>query len=394
MISLEQAIEAVQSHAPVVETEIVDLLDAQGRVLATDTFSDVDMPPFNKSAMDGYAIRYEERNMPLKIVGTIAAGMKPIEFGKGECVAIMTGAPVPACADYVIPVENCTKIAEDYIQIQSLTSSANIAERGQDLNIGHKVFSKGEYITPAHIAMLAAVGVTKPSVFRKISAIVFSTGDELVEPNEKPTGGKIRNTNAYQLLAQLNQLPVDAVYGGIINDNKNESEQKLSEAIEKYSMVVISGGVSAGEFDYIPSVIESLGAEIIFHKIHIKPGKPTLFAKKNNTVIFALPGNPVSTYIHCKILVATNVLSRMQCQRKPIILKLPLGTDLQIKNSARVSLIPVGITNQGEVYPIEYHGSAHILSMTKAVGVATMDIGKYRKEKGELIDVRLFSSEN
>ncbi|HON18285.1 MAG TPA: molybdopterin molybdotransferase MoeA [Salinivirgaceae bacterium] len=389
MINLEDAFRFVSAYAPIMETEKVELPDALGRVLAEDVFSDIDMPPFNKSAMDGYALRYSDIHKVLNVKGTIAAGQQAIFCNPGECVAIMTGAAVPEWADYIIPTENVEKISENQIKISNPTQSTNIAPKGQDVSQGDLIFNRGQLLSPVNIAMLAAIGVVQPLVYKKVRAVVFSTGDELVEPSDYPAGATIRNTNAYQLLAMLRQMPVDAVYGGIIRDNPHEIETKLSSAIDQFSMVVLSGGVSMGDFDFIPEILKKIGAQIVFHTIRVKPGKPTLFAIKDKTTIFALPGNPVSSLLHCKLLVSRNVYARMEHQFSELVIRMPLAVDIFIKNANRVSLIPVGINENNEVYPVEYHGSAHIMAITNAIGIVKFEVGENYKRKGEIVDVRL-----
>jgi molybdopterin molybdotransferase len=340
--------------------------------------------------MDGYALRKEDMDKPLRNIGTIAAGQEPVSFLKGECVAIMTGARVPECADYVIPYENTEKIDENLVKIIKPTRSSNIAYKSQDIRTGQLVFEKNTLISPAHVAMLASVGCTKPVVFKKPTVIVFSTGDEIVEPDQLPSPNQIRNSNGMQLMSQLLQMPVNVDYGGIISDSKEETKTTLKYALEKYDVIVMSGGISMGDFDYIPEILCNEGVEMVFQTIKVKPGKPTLFGIKGNTTIFGLPGNPVSSYIHCEILVKSHIYSRLGVLYKPKFSTLPLAEAIEMRNPDRVSLVPVQITPENSVKLVEYHGSAHIFAMTQADGIIRMEIGQSRKEKGEMVDVRLF----
>jgi molybdopterin molybdotransferase len=339
--------------------------------------------------MDGYALRKEDINKPLRNIGSIAAGQDPISFQPGECVAIMTGARIPDCADFVIPYENTEKISENVITVTKPTKNCNIAYKSQDIKAGQLVFESNTKVTPAHIAMLAAVGCVKPTVYKKPKVVVFSTGNEIVEPYLVPTPNQIRNSNGMQLVAQLSEMPVDVEYGGIISDSETETQQKLKAAFEKYDIIVMSGGISMGDFDFIPQVLRNEHVNLIFQTIQVKPGKPTLFGIKGKTTIFGLPGNPVSSFIHCNILIKSHIYSRLGITIKPSISRLPLGKTIEIRNPDRLSLVPVKISDDNLVIPVDYHGSAHIFAMTQADGIVSMQVGLSKKEKGDLVDVRL-----
>ncbi len=389
VITFDKALQIVIDNAPAVGTESIELLDSCGRILAVPVYSDIDMPPFNKSAMDGYALRKEDINKPLRNIGIIAAGHDPILFQYGECVAIMTGARVPDCADFVIPYENTEKISENLITVTKPTKGANIAYKSQDIKAGQLIFEAKTLLTPAHIAMLAAVGCVKPIVFKKPAVLVFSTGNEIVEPEIYPSQNQIRNSNGTQLVAQLSELPVNVEYGGIISDSESETKQKLELALKKYDIIVMSGGISMGDFDFIPQVLINENVNILFQTIKVKPGKPTLFGIKDNCTIFGLPGNPVSAFIHCNILVKSHIYSRLGIFLKPKYTRLPLGEAIEIRNPDRLSLVPVRISDDNLVHPVDYHGSAHIFAMTQANGILSMEVGLPKKEKGEMVDVRL-----
>ena len=390
MISFDEALFKVCEIAPKAETEKVHLIEAIGRVIASDVYSDIDMPPFNKSAMDGYALKKDDLESLLTPKGTIAAGQPPIEFSKGECVAIMTGARVPDCADYVIPVENTIKTGSGEIKVISPTKGSNIAFKAQDIKKNQLIISKNTLLTPAHIAMLAAVGCTEPFVYKKIKTIVFSTGDELVEPNQYPSENQIRNSNGMQIVAQISQMPTEVIYGGIIGDSKEETRKALKNALANNDLIILSGGISMGEFDFIPEILEEEKVELLFKTIKVKPGKPTIFARKGNTTIFALPGNPVSSFIHCNILVKSHIYSRLNYKFEPITTQLPLANEVSVRNPDRLTLIPVSINSNNEVTTVDYHGSAHIHAITKSIGVIRLEIDQYSKPKGEVVNVRLF----
>ncbi|MCX6287705.1 MAG: molybdopterin molybdotransferase MoeA, partial [Bacteroidetes bacterium] len=266
-------------------------------------------------------------------------------------------------------------------------TARNICYRAEDIKNGQKVLDIGTRIEPAHLAVLASVGNTKIWVARQPHIGIISTGNELVEPDQKPDGSQIRNSNAWQLLAQARQIPVRCSYFGIADDSPEELKDKLSMGLYETDIVILTGGVSMGDFDYVPAAMESLGASILFKSIAIQPGRPTVFARYNDQFIFGLPGNPVSSFVLFELMVKPFVLKMMGCHAEPLVLSLPMGVDFSRKKSSRKSVIPVMI-EKGVVYPLEYHGSAHINAYTNANGMMIMDIGQTEIKKGEPADVR------
>lgn len=368
--------------------ERVQIMDSLGRVLAEDIFSDIDMPPFNKSAVDGFACREADLDSNLEIIETIPAGKTPkFTVTEGKCSGIMTGSMLPEGADCVIMVEDTLILDNGRMRASQKQKSRNISVQGEDIKAGDRVLTAGTLIKPQHLAVLASTGKITPKVSKKVQVGILSTGDELVEPEHLPSAAKIRNTNAYQLSAQVTAAGALPRYEGIAADTETSLSAMLSYSLDRNDIVILTGGVSMGDFDYVPKVMADLDIEILFKSIAIQPGRPTVFGKKGNQFIFGLPGNPVSSFVIFEVLVKPFLLKSMGCTEEQEMLHLPLGTTFRRKKSERKSLIPVRIDN-GQVFPVEYHGSAHINAYTQAQGILMIEIGKTELLKGEIADVR------
>lgn len=388
MILLEQAKEIVMREAAVTGTGRVEMHESLGRVLAEDIVSDTDMPPFDKSAVDGYACRTKDLKRNLSVLETIAAGSVPRSVvAPGTCSKIMTGAIVPEGADCVIMVEETEEYVAGTIRFTGEKSGENICYKGEDIRSGDKVLSAGTLIRPQEMAVLAATGITHPLVYRQPRVSVVTTGDELVRPSVKPQGAAIRDSNSCQLAAQVARAGAIAANLGIVADNEHTIREVIGDALSASDIVLLTGGVSMGDFDHVPGILKSMGFEIMFRTIAIQPGKPTVFAKTGNKLVFALPGNPVSSFVLFGILVRPFIMKMMGWTGSMPVYRMLLGEDFLRRKSGRLALIPVAIRN-GEVFPVEYHGSAHINAYTAADGIISMEIGTNELKKGTFTDVR------
>ncbi len=393
MITFERALEIALDKAITYGTEAISFEEADGRVLAERVFSDSDIPPFNKSAMDGYACRLEDIPRPMRVIEVIRAGIAPVHrVAEGECSQIMTGAIIPEGADTVIKVEECTVDSDPErgisVQFTGEKTQANICYQGEDLRSGQPVLEPGTLLGTRHVPVLATVGGIFINVYRFPSVGILSTGTELVEPGEKPGISQIRNTNAYQMIAQLAKLGIDSDYFGIAPDNEETTRAMISGALKDNDILILSGGVSMGEFDFVPVVLESLGIHVEYKQLAIQPGKPTLFGTGNGKFVFGLPGNPVSSYFILELLVKPFIYECMGHRWNPPVLRLRAGTRITRKKSTRLSWTPVRIDPEGRVHPVEYHGSAHIFALSSADGIIPVPIGKSIIEEGEFVDVR------
>ncbi|MDY6799731.1 MAG: molybdopterin molybdotransferase MoeA [Bacteroidota bacterium] len=388
MITIEKAYKIVLNNAYTLETEKVEFIHSLGRILAEDVKSDIEMPPFDKAAMDGYACRRKDLDNVLEIIEVIPAGKYPKkEIGVNQCAKIMTGAPVPEGADCVVPVEIAEEVEEKTVKVIEISNKNNISFQGEDVKKGDKVLEKGIKIGAQHIAVFSAVGYTNVLVYKQPKVGVISTGDELVEPQKKPSLSQIRNSNGYQLLAQIESCGAIANYIGIADDTFEDTYEKVNKALSENDIVLLTGGVSMGSFDFVPKVLEKAGVKIDFDAIAVKPGKPTTFGMAGKKFCFGLPGNPVSSFIQFELLVKPLIYHLMGQDYQPIDIRMPMGIDYTRKSTKRRSYFPI-IINKGEIFPVDYHGSAHIHALSLAHGIAAIDIGKKEIKKGERIHVR------
>ena len=315
MIKLHEAFEIVLRYTPRLDAERIPLLQARGRVLAEDVASDVDMPPFPRSSVDGYAVRAEElSHIParLHVVATIAAGTFPnLALATGQTAKIMTGAPVPLGADAVQMIERTQTISAHEVEVlASLASGANITPQGSEAKLGQIVATSGSLLSPAMLGLLAAVGKTAVLVYRAPAVGLIATGDELVEIHEHPRAAQIRNSNSYTLFAQAEQLGAQPHMLGIARDQKSQLAALIRSGLQ-YEVLLLTGGVSMGDLDLVEDVFAEFGFEIFFNKVAVKPGKPVVFARAGKTLVFGLPGNPVSASTIFELLVRPAIRKMM-----------------------------------------------------------------------------------
>ncbi len=390
MILFEEALDIITKSAIPLPTEKIRLEDSLGRVLSADVFSDIDMPPFDKSAVDGYACRRDDLEKELTVLETIPAGKVPAKYiNEGECSKLMTGGMLPKGADTVIMVEDVEVTGTDTIRFVASRTAPNYCTTAEDITKGEKVLDKGTLIRPQEIAILASVGCANPEVYMQPRIGIISTGDELVEPAETPALSQIRNSNAYQLQAQARRVDCKATYFGIAIDTEEATLQIIQQTASESDIVILTGGISAGDFDFVPAVILQAGFDIKFRSLAVQPGKPVIFATRGNQYLVALPGNPVSSFVQFELLVK-HLIRLISGNKTPVIrLKVPMGVDYTRKKSERKTFFPVYLSAEGTAMPVEYHGSAHIHSYIHAQGIATIEIGKNQINKGTLVDVRL-----
>jgi molybdopterin molybdotransferase len=389
MISFEQAFNIVMSTSFRTGTEEISYTDSLNRILAGDIASDMDLPPFKKSSVDGFACRKTDLGNDLEILETIPAGNWPSKaVGSNQCSRIMTGAPVPDGADCVIMVEETEILPTGLIRFRSSFKKENIANKGEDVRKGELVLMAGKKIRPQDIAVMASVGHILVTVSKMPRVAVISSGSELVEPNIFPGVSQIRNSNSSQLIAQIERAGASGKYYGIAADDEAKTLSIVEKAISENDMVLLTGGVSMGDFDFVPSVLEQAGVKILFTRIAVQPGKPTTFGLHPQSVIFGLPGNPVSSFIQFEVLVRPLLTKMMGCEWRPLSIKMTMNKKFTRKYAERMAFIPVKFTDEDSVSPVEYHGSAHISALPEADGIISMPVGKNIIEKGELVSVR------
>jgi len=390
VISFEKALDIVLTSARPVGTERVDLTDAANRVLAEEIASDMDMPPFNKSTMDGYACRRVDLAEELTVVESIAAGSMPARrIAPNQCSKIMTGGVVPEGADCVVMKEFIETPGENIVRFVGKETADNICAKGEDIRAGDIVLSKGTLLKPQHVAVLASVGCTQPTVSKTPRVGIVATGSELVGPASKPEPSQIRNSNSVQLAAQARSAGANATDYGIAEDTEEGIDNILKEAIADNDVVIVSGGVSVGDFDLVPGVLRKNNVKLLFESVAVKPGKPSVFGVSEKAYCFGLPGNPMSTFVQFEILIKPFLYRLMGHDYKYHDVRMPLDESVKRKKTERKVWFPVVITGAGTVKLIEYHGSAHISSLNRADGLISVDVGVAKIEKGTIVQVRL-----
>ncbi|RUA10531.1 MAG: molybdopterin molybdenumtransferase MoeA [Flavobacteriia bacterium] len=303
MITTEKALEIILNHTEDLGIEEINFKDSLGMVLKEDILADRDFPPFHRASMDGIAITTDAFNSgkrAFKIEGVQAAGSEQLSLKDPEnCIEVMTGAMAPVNSDAVIPYE-LVEITEGIarVSINDIQYFQNIHRKGLDRKEKDLLIAKNTVISAAEIGVLTTVGKTTVKVARNPKVMIISTGDELVEVDQKPEAYQIRRSNVHTLVALLERIKIDADSIHIADD-KPLLKQKIKAILENYDVLLFSGAVSKGKFDFLPEVLEELGVEKLFHKVRQRPGKPFWFGKKDSTTIFAFPGNPVSTFVSC-----------------------------------------------------------------------------------------------
>jgi len=409
MLPFEEALGIVLNSARPLGAERANLADASGRVLAEDVKSDMDIPPFNKSAMDGYACRRADLAGDLELIETIPAGYTPTKpVGPGQCSKIMTGAVVPEGADCVVmkeyveaPRPNVVRLVREKtagacrgrLALESRAGSPrhkdNICLKGENVKTGDVVLHKGTVLKPQHIAVLASVGQARPKVSKMPRVGIVATGSELVDPSCVPEPSQIRNSNSFQLAAQAGRVGVPVTNYGIVEDTRETIDEMFVKIAADNDVVILSGGVSVGDFDLVPGILKRNNVDLLFESVAVKPGKPSVFGVSDDVYCFGLPGNPMATFVQFEILVKPFLYKLMGCEYRRCVVHMPLGDDIVRTDTERQDWIPVAATDAGTVKPVEYHGSAHISSLYSADGMTSIDAGLAVLKKGTIVPVRL-----
>ena len=374
LMPYETAVRLLFQNIPRPKTTKVLLPQALGRIIACNVEADHDIPPFNKSVMDGYAVHSRDAKTPpttLRVVGEIAAGRWPdFELGPNQAASIMTGAPLPPGADSVVMVEQSEPWGDSQVILHAgAREGQNVAMKGSEVASGETVLECGELIGSAQIGVLAIFGKAEIEVIQAPTCAICSTGSEIIDVTETPKKGQIRNSNALMLAAQSQRLGLSPTVFPIADDDLDAIRSALENALDKSDLIVLTGGVSMGRHDHVPQAVKEAGAEIIFHKVAIKPGKPILFARLGEQLIFGLPGNPVSSFVTFELFVRPAV--RKWMNHKELFLKsrsalLKRGLE---NRSQRAFYAPGRIIFEGErllADPVRTKGSADLIAFSRA----------------------------
>jgi len=349
--TFEHARNLILAKVAPLEAEKIDLFEAVDRCLAAEIYAPYDLPLWDNSAMDGYALRAADalEGTVLPIITTLAAGANPagVEIKPGTAVRILTGAPTPAGCELVIPYEETAELDNQQVKIlKTQVSGAHIRYQGEDIRGGSLVLGVGVMLRPIEINLLAALGQTHVMVYRRPKVAILSTGDELVEPGMIPGPGQIVNSNGLALSAAVRQAGAVPILLGIARDQPASLKAKLSEGLKNADLLITSAGVSAGDRDFVREVLTDVGIEQIFWKVDVKPGRPTAFGLRGTTPVFSLPGNPVSALLTFEEFVRP-ALRKMQGDKqilRPLRLA-RLTSDIR-KKAGRTNLLRVILVDQ------------------------------------------------
>jgi len=408
LVSIEEAEKRLREHFEprTVGVEKVPLSASYGRVLAEEVTAPIDVPPFDRSAMDGYAVHAEdtygadeEKPLDLRVIGSIEAGEKPeIVVGRGEAAEISTGAPIPRGANAVVMVEYALLEGDKLKVFRSVSSGENITPAGSDIMAGELVLRSGTALTPRESGVLAALGSKEVEVFRKPRVAVVSTGKELVMPGEALPFGKIYDINSQTVSDSVRECGGEPVFIGIAEDDMKTIRERIEQAMEMADVIVISGGTSAGVGDLLYRVINDLGRPgILVHGVAARPGKPTIIAVTDGKPIFSLPGYPTSALMMFNIFVAPVLRSMAGLDPKLEMKTISAKTSSKIyTGGGRREYIPVNLvkTEDGKfrIYPVP-GGSGAITSLEKADGFTEVPENRTFLEEDETVEVKLFSSQ-
>ncbi len=388
MIEVKDARKLISDNCPQQVTEIIPLQKAFGYVLAVQPVSLIDTPPFDQSAMDGYCFSFDSiLSQPLKVAGEIQAGaFYNSSLETGTCLRIFTGGCVPPGADTVVMQEKVERHEDEVvIRDDKLDRGSNVRKKGSQTHSGQLLLKRGSLLTPAAVSFLAGTGITEVTVFSKPDVSLIITGKELVKPGEKLTEGKIFESNSFGLIAALNQVDIEPAYVGFADDTLSAIESTFLNAKES-NIIIITGGISVGDYDLVKEVLESNGVRTIFHKVKQKPGKPFYFGKLDDKLIFALPGNPaaVLSCFYNYVVPAIGIITGRE-YFKTFTLK--LSSDYYRKND--LTLFLKGRTAGEEVEILSHQESYMLNSFSDADCMIELSGDKNLIQKGEPVTVRM-----
>ncbi|MCM8804998.1 MAG: molybdopterin molybdotransferase MoeA [Candidatus Omnitrophica bacterium] len=398
LISINEAIDIVLKETNILGTEKVRIINSLGRIIAQDIVSPFDMPPFRRSAMDGYAIKFDDLSFTriFEIRDEIKAGeVKDIKYEKGKCVLIMTGAKVPEDFDTVVKFEDTEEIFENGERkiriLKEIKRFGNIVERGEDFKKGDVLIKKGSVIDSGYMAIIAYCGIDEVSVYKRPKVGIIATGDEIKKIGEKLREGEIYDCNSYSIYGLVLKYGGEPEILGIAKDDNKSLKSYIEKGLKK-DILILSGGVSVGKYDFVVDVFNEIGIEMKFWKVAIKPGKPTFFGKKENCLIFGLPGNPVAVYINFENLVRPAIL-KMEGANNFERFKVSgiLAEDIENKGDRDEFLRVVLKVENGEniVIPYKKQASGIFTSITETNGILFLRKNE-RIEKGQKVIVEIY----
>ncbi len=391
-IPLDQAWAVVDAMLSPIDApaRTLPVAEAVGRVLRAEQLARLDLPPFDKSAMDGYAICPNDERQEYRLLGTVAAGQTADEpLAPGCAVKVMTGAPVPAGSGQVV-MREYTEESGSTVRVLRPGGASNICRHGEDTRIGDLVLPAGRVITAPDAANLISCGIVEVPVAAPLRIAIISTGDEIVDDPGKIVPGKIMNANGPMLAALSAQRHMEVVGQAGAPDDLAATVAVLRESLEAADIVAISGGVSVGDFDYVLAAMDEVGLKVHFNSLAVKPGRPTVFAtpggrEPSNKAVLGLPGNPVSVFVmfHAFVLRAAARLLGSNWRLRQI--RRELAGPISRRKADRLELMPAAMDDDGHVAPIECHGSAHLLALRQADGLLQVPVGVREMAAGDSV---------
>lgn len=385
MIHVEKAIELIENSISATKPKKLALENVVGCVVAEDIFSPINMPPYRQSAMDGYAIKLDNTS-EYKVIGESKAGKNIDLINKEkEAVRIFTGAMVPEGADTVVVQEHVTR-SEDSIQIDKLPQQgANIRQIGEQVKQGDIVLAKGSIMNEASIGFLAGLGITNISVYRKPKVCIITTGDELVKPGNKLKPGKVFESNTVMLQTALKRIGIRKVKTYKVKDTLNDTKTLVKRGLAAFDVVLISGGISVGDYDFVKESLSANGVEEIFYSINQKPGKPLYFGKKDKNLVFGLPGNPASS-LTCFYMYVIPAIRKMMGYKHIHLTRNKAKAASEINNQSGKSLFLKARVENDVVTVLEGQSSSMLKSFAQSNVLAYIPSDKTNIKEGEQVE--------
>ncbi|MBI5353762.1 MAG: molybdopterin molybdotransferase MoeA [Chloroflexi bacterium] len=401
MLTVTQARERILSHFQTTAEETLPLTECANHILAGDVTAPYDLPLFDNSSMDGFALRAEDASLlTLSVVADIPAGSAPtVTLGRGQAARIMTGAQIPKGADAVIPVEetdfNSREAGSPAPKTISFTKNVkageNIRPRGADVHAGDDILQKRRKLKPQDLGLLAMLGFANVNVYKSPRIALLSSGDELVDVNIPLTAGKIHDSNSYTLAALIQNTGADVLQLGVAKDSRESVESLLQKAVsEKVDLILSSAGVSVGAFDFVKEVVESNG-KLDFWRVNMRPGKPLAFGEYHSTPFIGLPGNPVSAFVGFEIFVRP-VLEKLSGQLDGIRRTVKVRCEQEIESDGRESYLRAKLREENGIYIAEltgHQGSGNLLSLVQADALLIIPAGVKCVPVGREVDAYL-----
>lgn len=393
MITVREAKKIIAEAAIKPKVKDLELYRANGSVLATDVFSPINVPPFNQSAMDGYALKFSQwaPGNSLKLIGVLQAGVAPQnDYPSGSALRIFTGAQVPSSYDTVVMQEKTRRVKEQiFITDEQLKEGMNVRLEGSQNQKGTLALNAGTIINAGVAGYLAGLGFNQVKVFEPPKVCIINTGKELIQPGKELPPGKIFESNSYSLNAALNNLNINPLALLWCDDDESQLTQMIKDKISDCDYLILSGGVSVGDYDFVHQALANCGVQCLFHKVKQKPGKPLYFGKKDNTLVFGLPGNPAAVLTCFYEYIAPSLKTYIG---KPETKELTMPLAVSYSKKAGLTHFLKGKISGKEVQPLHAQESYLMNSFAVADCIIELEENRTDFEKGELVPVNIINA--